>query len=124
MGPQFAHIQTFSRKVNPAGQCIDQVLGEAGRAPEYSGHVESPEPPVILYGVDLEELRRRHDQMIEGAATEVKTKKGIRRRAIRIDRHTLMTAVASYPLTYEQIGEDPEEMARLEVWKAANIAYL
>lgn len=124
MGPQFAHIQTFSRKENPAGQCVDQVLGEAGREPEYSSHVDTPEPPVILYGVDLEELRNRHDQMIEEAATVVKTKKGTRRRAIRVDRHTLMTAVASYPLTYEQIGDDPDELARLEAWKVANIAYL
>lgn len=124
MGPQFAHIQTFARKENPAGQSVDQVLGEAGRDPEYSSHVETPEPPVILYGVDLDELRRRHDQMIDAAATEVKTKKGIRRRSIRVDRHTLMTVVASYPLTYEQIGEDPDELARLEDWKAANITYL
>lgn len=63
--------------------------------------------------MDLEELRQRHDQMIEDAATEVKTKKGIRRRSIRVDRHTLMTAVASYPLTYAQIGDDPDELARL-----------
>lgn len=123
MGPQFAHIQTFSRKANPTDQCVDQVLGEAGRAPDYSSHVENPEPPVLLYGVDLEELRQRHDQIIDDATTEVKTKKGIRRRSIRIDRHTLMTAVASYPLTHEQIGEDPDELARLATWKATNIAY-
>lgn len=124
MGPQFAHIQTFSRKANPAGQSIYQVVGEAGREPEYSSHVDNPEPPEILYGVDLEELRQLHDQMVEGAATEVKTKKGIRRRSIRVDRHTLMTVVASYPLTHEQIGDDPDELARLEAWKAANIKYL
>lgn len=79
MGPQFAHIQTFARKENPAGQSVDQVLGEAARAPEYSGHVDNPKPPVLLHGIDLDELRHLHDQMIEGAATEVKTKKGIRR---------------------------------------------
>lgn len=124
MGPQFAHIQTFARKENPAGQSIDQVLGEAGRDPEYSPHVENPAPPVILYGVDLDELRHRHDQMIDAAATEVKTKKGIRRRSIRVDRHTLMTVVASYPLTYEQIGDDQEELERLEAWKALNINHL
>jgi hypothetical protein len=124
MGPQFAHIQTFSRKKNPAGQSVEQVLGEAGRAPEYSSHVDTPEPPVILYGIDLEALRQRHDQMVEGAATEAKTKKGIRRRSIRVDRHTLMTVVASYPLTHKQIGDDPDELGRLAAWRANNIEHL
>lgn len=35
-----------------------------------------------------------------------------------------MTVVASYPLTHEQIGDDPDELARLAAWKTANIEHL
>lgn len=42
MGAQFAHIQTFSRKKNKVGQCVDQVIGELLREALYSGHVPEP----------------------------------------------------------------------------------
>lgn len=123
MGPQFAHIQTFSRKANPAGQSVDQVLGELTRDPEFSKHVENPEPVMILDGISPQQLRAEHDAMIERAATEVRIKGEIKMRAIRKDRHTLITAVVSYPLTWEEIGNDPKEQAALKEWQDANVAF-
>lgn len=123
MGPQFAHIQTFSRKPNPAGQSVDQVFDEVERVPEFSKHVDSPEPPRIVDGVSIAQLRRNHADMIGGAATQVRTKDGMKVRAIRRDRHTLMSMVASYPLTWEQIGDDPEEQAALDDWRRANVDF-
>ena len=49
-GPQFAHLQTWSRKPNAAGQSVNQVIAEATRNPEFSTHVESPAPPRVLHG--------------------------------------------------------------------------
>lgn len=123
MGPQFAHIQTFSRKPNPAGQSVDQVFDEVERVPEFSKHVDSPEPPRIVDGVSIAQLRRNHADMIDGAATQVRAKDGVKVRAIRRDRHTLMSMVASYPLTWEQIGDDPEEQAALDDWRRANVEF-
>jgi len=123
MGPQFAHIQTFSRKANPAGQSVDQVLRELTRDPEFSHHVENPEPVMVVDGISPERLRAEHDAMIARARTEVRVRGEVRQRAIRKDRHTLLTAVVSYPLTWEQIEQDPEERAALEAWEAANVKF-
>jgi hypothetical protein len=46
-GPQFFHLQTFSRKANPGGQSVNQVLGEALRDPAYCRHVSDPQPPTL-----------------------------------------------------------------------------
>lgn len=123
MGPQFAHIQTFSRKANPAGQSVDQVLRELTRDPEYSRHVENPEPVMIVDGISPERLRAEHDAMVARARTDVRVGDEVRQRAIRKDRHTLLTAVVSYPLTWEEIGQDPEEQAALKEWEAANVKF-
>lgn len=121
-GPQFAHIQTFSRKPNPAGQSVDQVLKEARRDPEFSKHVESPEPPELLFGVGLNELELRHEAMCRAATIEVRLKGGkTARRGVRKDRHTLMTHVSSYPLTRTQTADDPEELARVKLWQELEV---
>lgn len=122
-GPQFAHIQTFSRKPNPAGQSVDQVLDEVERVPEFSKHVDQPAPPRIVDGVSIAQLRRNHDAMVDGAATRVRTADGIKTRAIRKDRHTLLTMVVSYPVPWSKIKDDPLERAALEDWRQANIRF-
>lgn len=104
-GPQFLHIQTFSLKANPAGQSVAQILGEAARSPEYSMHVDSPIPPRIIFGATPEEVLKQHDDMLAARAVEVKLKNGkSAKRGVRTDRHTLLTAVASYPIPREQIA--------------------
>lgn len=122
-GPQFVHLQTFSRKPNPAGQCVAQILGELARVPEFSLHVEAPRPPQRLDGLSPEELVKRHDKMIEDARVKVRVKGKIHHRAVRKDRHTLMTAVASYPLTWDQITGNPEEETALRRWEVRNVAF-
>lgn len=123
-GPQFFHIQTFSRKPNPAGQSVDQVFHEAERDPEFSQHVDAPEPPSLLFGMPIPELRAAHDAMVNGASVEVLRKGQTYIKGIRKDRHTLCTVVASYPLSWDQIRDNPEELARLEEWKRLNIEHM
>lgn len=122
-GPQFIHLQTFSRKPNPAGQSVDQVFRELIRDPEYAKHVENPEAPVLIDGLDPSALIERHDAMVEAAGTEVRIKGKVKRRAIRKDRHTLMTAVASYPVPWDEIDRDPEARAAMEAWRDRNVAF-
>lgn len=122
-GPQFVHLQTFSRKPNPAGQSVSQVLGELARNPEFSRHLESPKPPELVDGLSPFDLMQQHDLMIQNAKVEVRVKGKVKHRAVRKDRHTLMTVVASYPIPWERIKDNPEEMKDLRSWEGKNIAF-
>lgn len=124
-GPQFINLQTFSKKANKGGQSIDQVWAEVERDPEYSHHVENPKAPQLIHGVSVDELRGLHDAMIEGAATPVLMKDGTTRsRAIRKDRHTLLSAVASYPVPRVAVEASKEETARYLEWRDRTVAFL
>lgn len=124
-GFQFFHLATYSRKPNPAGQSIDQVVEEAERNPAFSLHVEAPEPPLIVYGVSVRAMKEQHDAMLDAARVSVLRPNGeTAYRSIRSDRHTLLTAVASYPVAREQVEADPAEQIRYRAWVEANVAFL
>lgn len=124
-GPQFVHFQSFSRKQNPGGQSVEQVLEEAARAPAFSAHVENPVPPETIFGVPIDEVPRLHDEMVTAGSVEVTLKGGrMARRGIRQDRHTLLTAVASYPVPTELVKATPEARAEYERWRDHNVAWL
>lgn len=122
-GPQFVHIQTWSRKPNPAGQSISQIIGEATRDPEYSGHVDDPAPPRVLLG-DPAMFQADHDAHVAARATVARMKDGSERvRSIRKDRHTMATVVMSYPVPRAAITT-AEDRAALERWERRNVAWL
>ena len=126
MGPQFAHIETYSVKENKAGNSVAQVLGEAIRDALYSQHIANPQPPRLVYGVDILMLRLLHDQMIAGAATVATVKGKQLKRAIRKDRNTLMTVVSSYPVPVADLDNDEtgETRRMYDRWVALNVRYL
>ena len=122
-GPQFVHVQTWSRKANPAGQSIAQIIAEATRDPEYSGHVEDPAPPRVLLG-DPSTFQAEHDAHVAARATVVRLKDGSERfRSIRKDRHTMATVVMSYPVPRAAITT-AEDQSALERWERRNLAWL
>lgn len=122
-GPQFFHLQSYSRKPNKAGQSIAQVPGEAARLPEFSQHVPEPKPCRVIFGLSPAEVQTRHDEMVAAGRCEVTLKDGTTAiRGIRKDRHTLMTAVASYPYLTTQINADPEARADYDAWVVRNVA--
>jgi len=124
-GPQFMHIQSYSRKANPRGQSVEQVLAEAARVPVYSKHVVEPHLPSVIYGVTADEVRRLHDEMVAAGGVDVTLKDGRKaRRGIRKDRHTLMTAVASHPLPTDLVNTKPDARADYEVWREHNVDWL
>lgn len=124
-GPQFMHLQSFSRKANERGQSVEQVLAEASRAPEYSKHVVEPRPPSLVYGLTADDVRRLHDEMVVAGGVEVTLKDGrTARRGIRKDRHTLMTAVVSHPLPTHLVNTKADARADYERWRDHNLAWL
>lgn len=124
-GPQFLHLQSFSRKPNKIGQSVQQVLDEAARESEFSMHVDGPKPPNLIYGMPPQRVRKKHDELVAAGYVEATLKDGtIARRGIRKDRHTLLTAVASYPLLTEQIADGSADRLEYERWIELNIRWL
>lgn len=124
-GPQFLHLQSYSRKSNKIGQSVQQILDEAARKPEFSVHVESPMPPKVIYGLTPREVREKHDETVAAGYVEATLKDGtVARRGIRKDRHTLLTAVASYPLLTAQVANDAAAQEEYEHWVDLNVRWL
>lgn len=124
-GPQFLHLQSFSRKPNKIGQSVQQVLDEAARESEFSMHVDGPKPPNLIYGMPPQRVRKMHDELVAAGYVEATLKDGtIAKRGIRKDRHTLLTAVASYPLLTEQVADGSADRAEYERWIELNISWL
>lgn len=122
-GPQFAHLQTWSLKPNAAGQSIEQIIAEANRDPEFSLHVDAPEPPRILLG-DPSNFAVEHADHIAARSTPVKLADGSKkRRAIRTDRHTMLSIVMSYPVPRSAIITDQEKI-KLAAWEKRNFDWL
>ncbi|WP_141673091.1 hypothetical protein [Gilliamella sp. App6-5] len=65
---QFIHIENYSKK--GSGKAVGKyktevkqsnvtgVLSEANRLKSYCSHVPAPLPPTLLYGCDLDEVKR------------------------------------------------------------------
>lgn len=128
-GYQFIHVETYARKANAAGNCVAQIFGEVRRDPVYSLHVGNPAFPARMGGpagdggFSLEQLEAMHTAMIETAATPVAMQNGTTTlRSIRHDRHTLLAAVASYPLTTAEALTD-ENRPDFEHWLKLNLKF-
>jgi hypothetical protein len=123
-GPQFFRVQSFSRKMNPVGQSVEQVLAEAARSPAFSAHVNAPRPPRVIVGLSPEEVMRRHNLLVDEGCIEVRMSDGtVKRRGIRKDRHTLLTCVASHPHLAQQVSSDPSAKQAYEEWVERNIRF-
>lgn len=123
-GPVFIHFQTYARKVNDAGNSVSQVIAEGLRRPVFCEHVENPKPPRVVQGKP-EDFEADHAAHVENRGTVVKRKGKEYRKGIRQDRHTLATAVASYPLTHEQIeAGGPEAAALHQEWERGTVQWM
>jgi cob(I)alamin adenosyltransferase len=124
-GPQFLHLQSYSRKPNKIGQSVQQVLDEASRVPEFSLHVESPRPPNLIYGMMPQQVRKKHDEIVAAGFVDATLADGsVARRGIRKDRHTVLTAVASYPLLTSQVAGGSADRDAYERWVELNVRWL
>lgn len=121
MAFQFIHMQGYSRKGDGKGRNTSFIFGEARRDPAACLHVETPRSAVVVYGVDIDRVEAMHDAAAADART---TPKGGKERRVRQDQHTLMTVVASHPLTMEEVAADPAKRAEAERWEAMTVDWL
>jgi len=119
----FIHCQSFSRKPNRAGQSVSQVIGEGLRSGGYHPHVEEPKPPVPLFG-DPGGFQRLHDAHVAERRTHALKNGKVCERAIRTDRHTIFTIVASYPVPTDAVEASPDELARFKRWVDLTLAWV
>ena len=119
----FIHCQSFSRKPNRAGQCVMQVIGEGLRVGGYHPHVEDPKPPVPVFG-NPSGFQQMHDAHVGERRTRAVNNVRVSERAIRRDRHTLFTIVASYPVPTTAVEASPEELARFKRWVNLTVTWV
>lgn len=121
MAFQFVHMESFSRKGDGKGRTVSFVMSEARRDPAACIHVSSPSPPVVVFGIGVDEVEALHDAAAAAAMTEVK---GGKPRRLRQDHKTLHTVVASHPSSMEEVRADPEKRREAEEWEQRTISWL
>lgn len=119
----FVHCQTFSKRPNRVGQCVKQVIGEGLRTGSYHSHVETPKPAIPVFG-DPTTFQRMHDAHVSERRTRVTKGSLVHERAIRQDRHTLCTVIASYPAITAAVEATPEERERFRRWVDLTVAWV
>jgi hypothetical protein len=91
------HIQRGFETKKPS---IKNIVGELIRETGYCGHVQYPQPPVHVFGLDVDQLRRREKTLYENAA---KISRPYMRGDVEFKRRQqksepiLMMVVVSYP---------------------------
>jgi hypothetical protein len=121
MGFQFVHLESWSRKADDKGRSTTFIFDEASRRPGASVHVENPEPPTIVYGVGVEEVREMHDAAAAAAVTPGARGK---LRKIASTQKTLHTVIASHPYTVEEVRGDPKKAEEIRDWERRTVSWL
>jgi hypothetical protein len=120
MGAQFIRIECYSRKADKGGRTVGFVLGEARREPSASTHVENPGVPVVVFGKDPAAIEAEHDHAVEAAR---ETNSAGKTRRIRVDQHTLLTAVASHPALVVDMKNE-EKQLEVESWIKNTVSWM
>jgi hypothetical protein len=120
MAFQFIRIELFSRK-GKDGRSTVFIFDEVSRVPAAAVHVQSPDAPIVVHGLDPDALRALHDDRAANARHEVK---GGKLRAVRQDQNTLATVVLSHPATIEEYRTRPEIVADVLAWERRSVAWL
>ncbi|WP_133192738.1 hypothetical protein [Labrenzia sp. 011] len=114
-------MEAYARKPDAKGRSVDWILSEARRDPEASVHVDVPKPPELVHGIELDELAELHDELSSSAQTTLKSGKS---RKIRKDQKTLVTVVASYPVSNDELADHPTEKSSHLDWERRTVAWL
>lgn len=121
MSFQFVHLEAYSRKGDGKGRSTSYVFNEARRDPAASVHVSNPSSPVVVYGSTIDDVEAMHDATADAATT---TPKGGKPRRIQKTQHTLMTIVASHPLTMDEVHANPTKRREAEEWERRTVEWL
>lgn len=120
MAYQFVHMEVYSRKGRD-GRGVDFVLAEAERRPDACLHVANSLPSETVFGVDIDTVRRCHDDRAQAAVTVLANG---RQRAIRKDQNTLVTIVASHPATMDSVRLNPVIAKAVRDWETLTVRWL
>lgn len=124
MAYQFARIEIFARS-DKAGRTTDFIFDEVTRVPSASVHVQSPKPPEVVDGLDVDTLRTLHDERAAAAKTPRTDKNGkTTLKAIRKDQNTLAAIVFSHPATMEEYRASADVRRDVHAWERASIDWL
>lgn len=130
MGYQFAHIETYARKSVEAGEktkggktrktrakaSVADVLKEANREAGHHPHVQHPQHPALVFGLDIPALEALHDSMASQAKSTMKNGKS---RAVRTTQATLLAGVLSHPGSVEGWSQEA-----VQDWQKKSIEWL
>ncbi|TOL61131.1 hypothetical protein CGH94_25565, partial [Vibrio parahaemolyticus] len=109
---QFLHFETYARKASKTKKAFKTIVKEFMREHGNCPHVEKPQTPKILYGVDAYEA----NEIICNIAISSKDKKG---RKLRTDAQVCVSGVMSFPRELRN-----EDEAFYQSWLKDNIKYL
>lgn len=114
--PGFFHIEAYARQ-SKAKRSVGEVAAEAARLPEACPHVETPHPPVIVFGTDPLDAR---DYAIAQAGM---AQDAVGRR-LKPDALIMVAGVASYPLPRAEVENDSEARVSYADWEARVLAFV
>lgn len=114
-------MESYARKADAKGRSTDFIFSEASRKPEASIHVANPLPPVIVFGVGVEDVQEMHDSAVAAATITVRSGHV---RKVALDKKTLHTVVASYPGKISEVLADPAKQRAAEQWESRTVAWL
>ncbi|MEX9691703.1 plasmid recombination protein [Providencia rettgeri] len=114
---QFIHIETYSKvsakkkieknyNKETKGRNVSEIIAEATRKQDYCDHVaivRTPEPPILLYGVEPEKLIELTDDYFNN--TKLTNANGVVR-GLRKDSHVLLAGIISLNREVEDIWDD------------------
>ncbi|MGO6693439.1 hypothetical protein ACCS54_13985 [Rhizobium johnstonii] len=107
------------------GGTTDYIFSEVIRVPAASVHVPSPELPEVVYGIDPDELRARHDKRTAAAKTSRTDRSGkVSIKAIRKDQNTLAGLICSHPAAMDEYRANVDVRCGVADWKQRSIAGL
>jgi hypothetical protein len=118
---QFIHLEAHSMKKGSKRQTVHDVISEAARVEGFCPHIETPRPPIIIDGISLQALRKRHDFMLSRA--RLTTTKGVSRK-IREDQLTMLSCIVSCPITPKQAASDPDAKAAVKLLRKLALEFL
>ena len=104
---------------------IKDILNEVMREKGYCSHVEKPEVPDVIYGIDIPALELKVEDIYNNAKNLVTLKNGnLASRKVRTDQHVLLAGVASHPMRSQDYKNDPETKEMVDLWLEDAVIYL
>lgn len=121
MSFQFIRTEAYSRKADNGNRTVAWILDEVERNPSACSHIANPEPPTIVFGSSVAELRSLHDHAVVNAKITISSG---HTRAISSAQNTLLTIVASHPFEPREVRESKEKMDEYESWEIDTVRWL